>query len=65
MTKGIYTVLSNRELARDTWEMVLGGDSSALTNPGQFINIAIEGLYLRRPISVCCYEEGSITIIYL
>ena len=64
MTKGIYTVLSNRELARDTWEMVLGGDSSALTNPGQFINIAIEGLYLRRPISVCCYEEGSITIIY-
>ena len=64
MTQGMYTVLSNRQLAKDTWEMVLGGDSSALTNPGQFINIAIEGLYLRRPISVCCYEEGSITIIY-
>ena len=64
MTQGMYTILSNRLLAKDTWEMVLGGDSSALTNPGQFINIAIEGLYLRRPISVCCYEEGSITIIY-
>ena len=64
MTQGIYKILSNREIAKDTWEMVLGGDSSALTNPGQFINIAIEGLYLRRPISVCCYEEGSITIIY-
>ena len=64
MTKGIYTILSNRELAKDTWEMVLQGDSSALTNPGQFINIAIEGLYLRRPISVCCYDEGTITIIY-
>ena len=64
MTQGMYTVLSNRQLAKDTWEMVLGGDSSALTNPGQFINIALEGLYLRRPISVCCYEEGSITIIY-
>ena len=64
MTQGMYTILSNRPLAKDTWEMVLGGDSSALTNPGQFINIAIEGLYLRRPISVCCYEEGSITIIY-
>ena len=64
MTQGIYEILSNREIAKDTWEMVLGGDSSALTNPGQFINIAIEGLYLRRPISVCCYEEGSITIIY-
>ena len=64
MTQGIYKILSNRDIAKDTWEMVLGGDSSALTNPGQFINIAIEGLYLRRPISVCCYEEGSITIIY-
>ena len=64
MTQGIYKILSNRQLAKDTWEMVLGGDSSALTHPGQFINIAIEGLYLRRPISVCCYEEGSITIIY-
>ena len=64
MTQGIYKILSNREIAKDTWEMVLGGDSSALTHPGQFINIAIEGLYLRRPISVCCYEEGSITIIY-
>ena len=52
MTQGIYEILSNREIAKDTWEMVLGGDSSALTNPGQFINIAIEGLYLRRPISV-------------
>ncbi|MBQ4582789.1 MAG: dihydroorotate dehydrogenase electron transfer subunit [Oscillospiraceae bacterium] len=64
MTKGIYIVLSNCQLARDTWEMVLGGDTSALTNPGQFINIAIEGLYLRRPISVCCYDPGTITIIY-
>ena len=64
MTQGIYKILSNRQLAKDTWEMVLGGDSSALTHPGQFSNIAIEGLYLRRPISVCCYEEGSITIIY-
>ena len=64
MTQGIYKILSNRQLAKDTWEMVLLGDSSALTRPGQFINIALEGLYLRRPISVCCYEEGSITIIY-
>ena len=64
MTQGIYKILSNRQLAKDTWEMVLGGDSSALTRPGQFINIALEGLYLRRPISVCCYDPGTITIIY-
>ena len=64
MTQGIYKILSNRQLAKDTWEMVLGGDSSALTNPGQFINIKLDGYFLRRPISVCDWDEGSITIIY-
>lgn len=64
MTKGFYEIASNKMLALDTYEMVLRGDTSSLKNPGQFINIALEGLYLRRPISVCHYEEGLITIIY-
>lgn len=64
MTKGFYKILSNKKLALDTYEMVLEGDTSSLKNPGQFINIALEGLYLRRPISVCHYEDGKITIIY-
>lgn len=64
MTKGFYKIISNKKLAQDTFEMVLEGDTSSLKNPGQFINIALEGLYLRRPISVCHYEEGKITIIY-
>ena len=42
MTKGIYTVLENRALTADVYLMRLAGDTSALTNPGQFINIAIE-----------------------
>ncbi len=64
MTKGIYTILENRALTADVYLMRLAGDTSALSNPGQFINIAIEGLYLRRPISVCDYNEKEITIIY-
>lgn len=48
----------------DTYEMVLLGETSSLNNPGQFINIALEGLYLRRPISVCHYDSVSLTIIY-
>ena len=64
MTKGIYTILENRALTRDVYLMRLAGDTSALTNPGQFINIALEGLYLRRPISVCDYNDKEITIIY-
>ena len=44
--------------------MVLGGDTRYITAPGQFINIRLEGKFLRRPISVCDYDDKSITIIY-
>ncbi len=64
MYQGIYEIISNQCIARDTWRMELTGDTSALTRPGQFINIKLEGLYLRRPISVCDWREGQITIIY-
>ena len=44
--------------------MVLAGDTSAITAPGQFVNLLLEGKYLRRPISICDWDEGSITLIY-
>ena len=44
--------------------MVLGGDTSAITASGQFVNIQLDGMFLRRPISVCDYDENSLTIIY-
>ena len=44
--------------------MVLRGETTSLTKPGQFINIKLSGKYLRRPISVCDYDNGTITIIY-
>ena len=59
-----FIINSNIKIAKDVYKMVLEGDSSDITKPGQFINIAIEGLYLRRPISVCDYDDRSITIIY-
>lgn len=64
MTQGIYSVESNRPLEESIYEMVLKGDTSSLKNPGQFINIKLDGFYLRRPISVCDYNEETITIIY-
>ncbi|MEA4921477.1 MAG: dihydroorotate dehydrogenase electron transfer subunit [Clostridiaceae bacterium] len=64
MTKGLYKILSNSKIADGTYEMELMGDTSSLSRPGQFINIAIDGLYLRRPISVCHYDNGKMTIIY-
>ena len=59
-----YTVESNRRIARDIWEMVLCGDNSAITRPGQFVNLLIEGCYLRRPLSVCNVESDRLTLIY-
>lgn len=60
----IYTVLSNEPLTGSVWRMILGGDTQWITAPGQFVNIALEGRYLRRPISVCDYDDWTITLIY-
>ena len=64
MTQGIYKIISNRLLADKVYEMILEGDTSAISAPGQFINIKLDGFYLRRPISICDYNEKTITIIY-
>ena len=64
MKQGIYTIESNRPLTADVFEMRLAGDTSAITAPGQFINIKLDGLFLRRPISVCDWDSESFTIIY-
>jgi len=60
----IFTIESNEKIAKDIMLMVLSGDTSSLTAPGQFVNIQIDGLYLRRPISVCDYSDNSLTLIY-
>ena len=62
--KGIYTIKQNHPLTADVWRMVLAGDTQWITRPGQFVNIELEGLYLRRPISINDWDEQSITIIY-
>ena len=51
-------------IARNTYEMTLGGDVSDITAPGQFVNIKLAGFYLRRPISVCDISDERLTIIY-
>ena len=64
MEKAIYSILKNEKIAKSVFRMVLEGKTDALTMPGQFINIFIDGFYLRRPISVCDYDDKTITIIY-
>ncbi|MBR5464224.1 MAG: dihydroorotate dehydrogenase electron transfer subunit [Alistipes sp.] len=60
----IYTILKNEPLTPLVWRMVLEGDTQWITRPGQFVNIALAGKFLRRPISVSDYDEQTITLIY-
>jgi len=57
------TILSNTELAPDTFELVLGGENG-VERPGQFLNIAVSGFFLRRPLSVCDWTADAATVIY-
>ena len=64
MKQSIFEILENTALTKDVFKMVLSGDTSAITASGQFVNIQLEGLYLRRPISVCDWTENTLTIVY-
>ncbi len=64
MKDSLFRIISNKKIAKNTYECVLEGDVSEITAPGQFANIKLGGFYLRRPISVCDAEEGRLTLIY-
>ena len=64
MKQSIFTIKENRALTDLVWLMRLAGDTSHVTAAGQFVNIQLDGLYLRRPISVFDCEEGMLSIIY-
>ena len=64
MKQSIFTIVSNEALTDYVYKMVLSGDTSAITAAGQFVNIHLDGMFLRRPISVCDYDENTLTIVY-
>ena len=64
MKQSVFEVLSNEALTDNVFQMILAGDTSHITNCGQFVNIQLDGMFLRRPISVCDYDENTLTIIY-
>ena len=64
MKQSIFRIHSNEALTDSVYKMVLEGDTSAITAPGQFVNIQLSGKFLRRPISVCDYDAETLTIVY-
>ena len=64
MKQSIFTIVSNEALTDVVYKMVLEGDTSAITNCGQFVDLRLPEKYLRRPISVCDYDAETLTLIY-
>ncbi len=64
MKQGLYQVISNKALTKSVYQMILEGDTSAITAPGQFVNLKLDGMFLRRPISVCDYSDKTVTLVY-
>ena len=64
MKQGWFTILENARLARDTFRMVLEGDCSAVRGSGQFVQVAVPGLYLRRPFSVSDRDGNRLVLVY-
>ena len=60
----LFQVTENRQIARDTYLLELEGDTAGLSHPGQFVNVDIPGFYLRRPLSVCAWRPGHLTLMY-
>lgn len=64
MKQVIYEISENIPLTESVYKMVLSGDTTAISAPGQFVNLKINGFFLRRPISVCDYDNEKLTLIY-
>lgn len=63
MKKSVFTIKGIRPLAAGTYELSLAGDASAVTAPGQFVNLELPGKFLRRPISICDWGEDALLLL--
>ena len=64
MQQKVFTIAENAPVARDTYCLQLAGDTAAITAPGQFADIRLAGYFLRRPVSVCSWSDGALTLYY-
>ena len=64
MKQEILTITENCPVTESVWRMRLGAPGLEEQKPGGFVNIRLDGLYLRRPISVFDSEPGRLTILY-
>ena len=64
MQQRVFTIAENAPVARGTYRLRLAGDTAAITAPGQFLELQLPGFFLRRPLSVCDWDDAGVTILY-
>jgi len=64
LNKVLFEIMTNEPIARDVYKLILRGGTGGISAPGQFVNIELEGFFLRRPISVCDWDDKTLTLIY-
>lgn len=64
LKQSVFTIKSNEALTASVYRMILTGDTSEITSPGQFVNLQLDGCFLRRPISVCDVNGNELVLIY-
>lgn len=64
MKEVLFEIISNEPIAKDVCKISLRGDTSAIEKAGQFVNIRLDGFFLRRPLSVCDCEGDTLTLVY-
>ena len=64
MKQGVFTIIDNSPLNERYARLVLAGDSSGISTPGQFVELSLPGFFLRRPFSVCDWDGASLTLVY-
>jgi len=64
MNHHILTIIENTFIAKNTYKLLLRGPTLEEQHPGRFVNILLPGLFLRRPLSVCDSDPGSLLLVY-
>ena len=64
MKQSFFEIIENTALTADVYRLRLRGETTAITAPGQVVNLKLDGMYLRRPISVCDVEGDVLTLVY-
>ena len=64
MKQSLFMILENEELAPDVHQLILQGDTSAVKCAGQFVDLKLDGHFLRRPFSICAWTDTTLTVVY-